>query len=476
MQETETEFQTRIMEEVEKYQLLIKARDTQLARLVDQRQLLVSAHERYVDELSSDFEHKIDEERQLRLQLDDERTETQKELQEVHHQLEDDVDTEIETMRNMYDDKLKTSREATLKYKGENGIMRKKFAVLQKEIEDQKDEIKNLMEKEKELHEQVKVLEKEISAHKKEIKNRDVAIGEKEKRIYELKKKNQELDKFKFVLDFKIRELKRQVEPRQAEIAAMKDQIKDMDAELDKFHKSNAALDEMIGSLRERIDSIQKEIISQRTRATQLEHMNAGFKGELQKTSSLIQNPEALKISVTKLVEDYGSKELITSLSDPEVEDEYSRHKQFLVKSVGQLKRSLKEEVAAHGATNNTLRKDNMKLISEINVLREFNKNLKNEVQADIGRLQHIMRSKKTKGGSNTLLGSTVIEISKANGSEFDEPLDQLEKNRVRIAIFRTKVNQLEGQISLQRAYSREVLPPMDGARLESISNMGSSF
>ena len=38
----------------------------------------------------------------------------------------------------LYGEKLKTSREATLKYKEENGIMRKKFTVLQKEMEDQK--------------------------------------------------------------------------------------------------------------------------------------------------------------------------------------------------------------------------------------------------------------------------------------------------------------------------------------------------
>jgi len=38
----------------------------------------------------------------------------------------------------LYDEKVKTSREATLKYKEENGIMRKKFTVLQKEMEDQK--------------------------------------------------------------------------------------------------------------------------------------------------------------------------------------------------------------------------------------------------------------------------------------------------------------------------------------------------
>lgn len=45
-------------------------------------------------------------------------------------------------MRHKYESALTEEREATLKYKGENGIMNKKFTVLQKEIEDHKEEIK----------------------------------------------------------------------------------------------------------------------------------------------------------------------------------------------------------------------------------------------------------------------------------------------------------------------------------------------
>jgi len=39
-------------------------------------------------------------------------------------------------MRGRYEGMLSEEREATLKYKGENGIMNKKFTVLQKDIED----------------------------------------------------------------------------------------------------------------------------------------------------------------------------------------------------------------------------------------------------------------------------------------------------------------------------------------------------
>lgn len=45
-----------------------------------------------------------------------------------------------------YEQKLGTEKEASLRLKGENGIMRKKFNALQKDIEAQKEEIKNLFE------------------------------------------------------------------------------------------------------------------------------------------------------------------------------------------------------------------------------------------------------------------------------------------------------------------------------------------
>lgn len=97
----------------------------------EQRRQLVLSHERYVEELTSDFERKLDEERQARLQLDDERTELDRELNEMQSQLEDDIDTEIENMKRLNEDKLAISRETTLKYKGENGIMKKKSVLLQ---------------------------------------------------------------------------------------------------------------------------------------------------------------------------------------------------------------------------------------------------------------------------------------------------------------------------------------------------------
>jgi len=269
------------------------------------------------------------------------------------------------------------------------------------------------------------------------------------------------------------RELKRQVEPRQAEIAGMKDQIKAMDAELERYHKSNAGLDEMIGTLRQRIDEIQSEIVSKRMRATQLEHLNAGFKGDLQRAVTLILNPDELLEAVSKLVSNYGSQEAMKPRIDPDVEKEYVRHKQFLLRSVAQLKKSLNDETEAHEQTNSSLRKTNMDLIEEINAQREQNRALKMAVQADLGRLQHMARAGQSKKNAQNGRTTGLVALEAALESSSNEEvtradtsaLNDLDKNRRKIALLREKISELEGKLVNQRAYSREVLPPMDGGR-----------
>jgi WD40 repeat protein len=468
MQETETEFQTQIMEEVGKYQQLVRARDAQAERLAEQRRLLIATQSRYIQELTSDFEQKLYEERQLRMQLDDDKLDQSKALEETKNQLEDDVDTEVEMLRKSLDERLAQAREVTLKYKGENGIMKKKFAVIQKDMEDQKETMKLLLDQERELQEQIKVLEKEVSAHKKEIKLRDGAIGDKEKRIYELKKKNQELDKFKFVLDFKIRELKRQVEPRQLEIQGMKDQIKDMDLELEKYHKTNTALDNNIGEYRETIDVMQADVMQRRIRAKQLENVISRFKSELHAAVTLIQNPLELRLAIERIFSEYivGMAEIKASI-EPEVEQEYERHREYLSRSVLQLKKQLTEATAGHGRSNRDIMQENMNLIAVINAQREGNRELKNKVQAGLGRLQHLARvaarSLKTSGAAAPPpdLGSDI------GTEELRNPILELERNRARTVALRTRINSLENKMMMQKAYSREVLPPIDGVYQE---------
>jgi hypothetical protein len=196
---------------------------------------------------------------------------------------------------------------------------------------------------------------------------------------------------------------------------------------------------------------------------------------------------------MAKLVEEYGSQDAIKPRVDPDVEKEYVRHKQFLLRSVSQLKKSLNEETDKHATMNSDLRNDNMRLINEINKQREANKSLKMNVQANLGRLQHMARvahgnGKKDKAENTPRNGKSAglqaleaaLERGLGEGANADgggggegggpsndmvetNPLLQLDRNRRRIILLRDKISDLEKRMVNNRAYSKEVLPPMDG-------------
>eukprot|EP00752_Nemacystus_decipiens_P016532 g14776.t1 len=461
LQELENAYQQKIMGEVERYQALVQERNMQQDRWNEQQQLLVTTHERYVAELTEEFEQKLGEDRQLRLQLHEEKTELDREFTETKHQVEDDIDTEIDNLRNRFENQLTAEREATLRYKGENGIMKKKFTVLTKDIEDQKEEIRTLHEKEKDLQQKIKGLEREIAAHKREIKYRDDTIGEKEKKIYELKKKNQELEKFKFVLDFKIKELKRQIEPRETEIGNMKEQIKEMDRELEQFHNSNAQLDLLIGELREKLDEMQAQNLDQRKRIADQEASRGRLQKELHECVQHIQDPPTLRAHVTAMYKSNVDVDLPRNEMDANVIHEYHRHKEYLESSLRYLHRKFATDVGGHRTENIKVMQDNMLLIKEINMQRGHNKAAKRVLEAQVNMLKRFGASSKHQKAAGALKPSIVVAGHPETNEE--EPASIIENNKAKIANLRALVADLEGRVVSNRAYVREILPPMDG-------------
>ena len=475
-QNGEAGFQMKIMMLVDGYQDLIRLRDAQIERLEDQRRQLVVSHGRYVEEVTRDFEQRLEDDRDARTRQENLKADISRELAETGAQLEDDVDTEVENMRRMYKDKLTICRETTLKYKGENGIMKKKGVAMQRDLEDQKEEMRALQEKEQDLHSQIKMLEKEVSAHKKEIKTRDVAINDREKRIFELKKKNQELDKFKFVLDFKIRELKQQVDPRQQEISLMRDHIKQMDEELSKYHQSNCSLDEMIGTLRERIEKFHLEIKTTRQQCNQQENYIESFRSQVQRLVPEILNPKELREQVIKLVEAHDAQGGVKPRIDADVEGEYERHREFLYQSLVQLKKALADGVSEHTATNNELMKGNMSLIDDINKQRDSNKVLKLKVQGDMGELRRAYQVIGAKGerergrnGDSQVMRGLFEDPETELHMEPEDLTSLLYRNRQRLVALRAAVSDLEVRKRALPLPSRDmaILPPIDGSSID---------
>ncbi|RQM17951.1 hypothetical protein B5M09_007464, partial [Aphanomyces astaci] len=284
----------KIKAEVERYDALIQERDEETARWDEENQLLVESHTQFLAEMTSEYDRKVEGEQTKQTQLGGEKD-------EIVTEFEDNKTQSTTIYGRGFRVRSMTDRSSTMTismgFIGENGIMKKKFTALQKDIEDQKEEIRSLQEKGKELYENIKGLEKDIQGHKKEIREREETIQDKEKRIYDLKKKNQELEKFKFVLDYKIKELKRQIEPRENEIADMKLQIEEMDQELEHYHKSNAALDLMIGELTLKMDGMQKDINHQSLEIKTMRQFIRQFQSDLHDSAQLLEKKKALKAS-----------------------------------------------------------------------------------------------------------------------------------------------------------------------------------
>ena len=286
-----------------------------------------------------------------------------------------------------------------------------------------------------------------------------------------------------------------------------------MDDELEKYHKSNANLDGVIGSLRVRINETQDEIQQKRSQAKKLEQTVKGFKADLQLCMGDILDPVKLQASVDKLVATHSGNQEVKTTMDPEVTDEYERHKEFLQKSVSQLKGALENEVQSHTSSTSSMMKKNLELIDEINKQREKNKTIKSSVQAATGRLTHLARvqaekmaaqikaqekaaatftsrspstssflpptsSSGNKKGNRTRsredglmtgvnpqaaagdggfgLNGNGFVSTPTNSAENMNPLGILERNRKRMTALRLYIAELEGRIVMQNSSSSE--------------------
>eukprot|EP00756_Hemistasia_phaeocysticola_P009945 Hpha_TRINITY_DN14971_c5_g7::TRINITY_DN14971_c5_g7_i1::g.143967::m.143967 len=335
-------------------------------------------------EMDENFQELLSQERDMCESLRAQERDLEKEFAEIRKQLEKDTDDEIEEIKDKYDKRLTTERDHFLQLKGENGIMRKKFTSLQKDIADKDDEVRALMDQMQVIEAKTEKLIHDIDQLKAEIKDRDETIGDKEKRIYDLKKKNQELEKFKFVLDFKIRELKSQIEPRQEEIAQAKQRIKEMDGDLEKYHQHNLNLRGSIEELYRKIEKQQAYIHQLSNKLKDSNTYRDRVRNDLSELVQRIQEPKLLATSVAGLYRKYVRSVVSRG---PQIDEglltEYNRQRDFLDKTVESLKRKLIKDADSQKGESNRIMNENVQLIKEINDLRKEIKVIRMQAPAD---------------------------------------------------------------------------------------------
>eukprot|EP00884_Botryococcus_braunii_P010879 jgi/Botrbrau1/19793/Bobra.0124s0041.1 len=325
----EGQYQAKLSAEVERYADLMREKEALNERWEQQSQLMVESQDRLLRQITEEYEAKLlDAQAALESALG-ERESTEREAEDIRCQMEEDNDRQLQELLDKYEGLLSSEQEVGLRLKGENGIMRKKFDALQKEIEEGKEEIRLLAEHKKDLYQQtISSLEKDMVGLRREIMERDETIGDKEKRIFDLKRKNQELEKFKFVLDYKINELKQQIDPKEAQIVSLNDQIQRL--------------------LR---------------RCRRFEH-------DLSEVMEVVMQPAQLKEAVKQLYQKHVTGELKANGLDEDVQAEFDRQREYLERTVETMKRKLQKDIEQHKQDTRRILQENVTLLKEINELR----------------------------------------------------------------------------------------------------------
>ncbi|XP_034177079.1 testes of unusual size [Osmia lignaria lignaria] len=362
---------------------LITEYDKYLA-LENKMNLMRQDYEKRLDELEKHWNDELEKttnkyeallhEKKLQLeQIQDEMDHQAKVHEQMTTQIEDDADQEILELRTNYESKLHEEKELNIKLKGEAGMIRNRYAASQKEVEELKRQMHRVQSQYKYFQKTIQELEKDKEDLKKEITERDITVQDRENQIYELKRSNQELEKFKFVLNYKITELKNQIEPREQEIKDLKEKIRDMETELVNLHKTNVSLELQLHELREKLGAARRELQYEAHRNKRCQQLLKKIRVDLLDVSGLVQEPQALKVAVTKLYHKYSSSDefLRSRKADLDAQCEFIKQRDHLERTIASLKKQVFQDTSSGGKDIDKTMEENITLIAELNALRE---------------------------------------------------------------------------------------------------------
>ncbi|GIQ80608.1 hypothetical protein KIPB_001434, partial [Kipferlia bialata] len=291
----EQQYQQRVLAAAEREQGLLAKVERLNQQQEATRQELAATHSHLMSEQQQSAERKEAELRAKMQRLTDEKTNIAREFAEVRRQSEEDVDLEIEELKARYQKRIDEIVQEAQVIQAENGLIRNKFATLEKTILTQKGNLASAKASIQSLDGIVASLKRDIQAAHSEISERDETISDRERRIYELKRKNKELEKFKFVLDYKIKELKRQIEPRELEVADLREQIREMDIELERYHKTNTALEIAANEVKMLADSLNKQLGQTKRKLLDSNTRIGRMESDIASLAQHLQEPRKLK-------------------------------------------------------------------------------------------------------------------------------------------------------------------------------------
>eukprot|EP00455_Lapot_gusevi_P006271 TRINITY_DN12691_c0_g1_i7.p1 TRINITY_DN12691_c0_g1~~TRINITY_DN12691_c0_g1_i7.p1 ORF type:complete len:419 (+),score=95.25 TRINITY_DN12691_c0_g1_i7:55-1311(+) len=320
--------------------------------------------------LKQKLEEELQEERQQYIQLEQEKREIESKFEKMKEALEEDVDGEIDELKEVFEKKHLLEQAEEKKYLDDSFGLDSDLRTKTNTIETLKADIARKHAEEQKQYELIHSFEKDIEGYKKEINEKEATVQDKRKRIYDLKKKNQELEKFKFVLNYKIGELKRQIDPKQEDINSMNQQMTEMQTELNEYKKENEALKLEVKRWEWKVRGLEVESETQKTANEKINQEYQACQRDMREVMQSIDDIKALKVSLKKLYQRYVTGDLRGEV-DTDMHQEYQRRRYFLEKNIDSLKRKLEKDAEVHKKENKRIVQENVALIREINELRK---------------------------------------------------------------------------------------------------------
>ncbi|XP_058125091.1 cilia- and flagella-associated protein 57 [Anopheles ziemanni] len=310
------------------------------------------------------------------------------EFDEYCRQVDVDNDRHKVELQLQYEKKLQEEEENSIKWRGEAGVLKKKFSTLSREAEAYRKEIETMQAQHGKFQQSIRQHQRDIEALRREVAERDGTVRDRDRKLFELGKKTAELDKYKQVLSMKITELRAQIEPKDREIKERKEFILEMEKKLDELQQHNKQYELQLQELRDKYYGIDLELRRERNKFRNAKAQYQRVCGEIYNVSGLIQRPEELKRCVKELCHRYGDdKELQKSLAlDEDVQNEFLRQREYLERMTKSAKQKAIGQRKDAGESLK-LMKENMELLAELNKLRE----LLNEKQRACTRMEALL-------------------------------------------------------------------------------------
>ena len=193
---------------------------------------------------------------------------------------------------------------------------------------------------------------------------------------------------------------------------------------------------------------MQSEALKQRSANGRAHAIIKRFRHDLHETVQAIQDPKSLKESVKQLYAKHVMADTDAGDLEEDIQWEYNRQREYLEKTVDNLKRKLTKDMELHRTDNMRIMQENVALIKEINELRREIKNLK-------------VGSKDPKDGRRSPSKGGEAERT-AREREVEMQRDLIQRLRNELLHCNQRIKDLEESVN-KRPVSRERLPPMEG-------------